>query len=387
LLFAAVATAGSVQRRVQIPKLVQVEGEKLRLSDLLPPDAPPDLGEICRRINLGNAPLPGSPRVISRPQIVAPLREFPSALQQLEIPDRIIITRKRRRLSAAEILTAIETFMAEEGLNGSVAEACPPTVAHASTALAVRLHSAFLSDIERSIPERSRSVSDVKGSVPERLREGDGEQSRIGFPRSAARSSKTESKAEENGKQLCAKVGFNLQAPVFVTKADTGLEVRRLESDRVQRKTRFLLWTSKEPQVLPFYVTVEGLFETADGASPDQTQTGTGATCADSHAELPQTVGTLSHPIGLLRDSMRCRTAHRGGSDPQGDSLPVVLVVAGEPAKLVVETATLRMTALVTPLQSGVKGQRIRVRSLDTQRVVEAEVVGKGLLQADLGGE
>jgi flagella basal body P-ring formation protein FlgA len=65
----------------------------------------------------------------------------------------------------------------------------------------------------------------------------------------------------------------------------------------------------------------------------------------------------------------------------------MVLVMAGKPAKLVVETATLRMTALVTPLQSGVKGQIIRVRNPDTQRVLEAEVVGVGLLQAELGGE
>jgi flagella basal body P-ring formation protein FlgA len=62
-------------------------------------------------------------------------------------------------------------------------------------------------------------------------------------------------------------------------------------------------------------------------------------------------------------------------------------VVAGKPAKLVVEMAALRITALVTPLQSGVKGQTIRVRNLDTQRVFEAEVVGADLLQAELGGE
>jgi flagella basal body P-ring formation protein FlgA len=64
-----------------------------------------------------------------------------------------------------------------------------------------------------------------------------------------------------------------------------------------------------------------------------------------------------------------------------------VLVTAGKPAKLVVETATLRMTALVTPLQSGVKGQLIRVRNPDTQRVFEAEVVGRDLLQAELAGD
>jgi flagella basal body P-ring formation protein FlgA len=68
-------------------------------------------------------------------------------------------------------------------------------------------------------------------------------------------------------------------------------------------------------------------------------------------------------------------------------SHPIVLVAAGKPAKLVVETATLRMTALVTPLEPGVKGQLIRVKNLDTQRVFEAEVVGVGLLRAEFAGE
>jgi hypothetical protein len=257
LLLAGVAIAGSFQPRVQIPNVVQVEGEAVMLSDLLPPDAPGEVREICRRVILGNAPLPASLRVISRAQIAAPLREFPSTLERLEIPDRVIITRKRRRLSATEIRTAIETFMPREKLHGL----------------------------------RTLDLN-----------------------------------------------GLELQAPVFVTEPDPGLEVKRLEPDRVERKTRFLLWTSKEPQVLPFYVTVEGLLES----------------------------GVATRPV---------------------TSSPIVLVAAGKPAKLVVETPTLRMTALVTPLESGIQGQIIRVRNQDTHQVLKAEVVGRGLLQGELGGE
>jgi hypothetical protein len=269
---------------------------------LLPPGAPAELEEICTRIILGNSPLPASQRVISRGQIEQQLREFPSILEQLELPERLIVTCKRRRLAAAEILTAIETFMEGEGLNGPA-------------------------------------------------------------------------------------VGLNLQAPVFVTKPDPGLEVRRVESDRVQRKTRILLWTSKEPQVLPFYVTVEELPETAAWASSYHEQTGDGSIPLVSHFERRQTVGDVSDSPRLLIGSSPRVTAHKGGSTQQAMSSPIVLVAAGKPAKLVVETATLRMTALVTPLQSGIKGQRIRVRNVDTQRVLEAEVVGAGLLQAELGGE
>ena len=112
------ANAGSFQPRVQIHSAVQVEGETVKLSDLLPPDAPGGLGEICRQVILGDAPLAASQRVISRVQIEQQLREFPSTLQQLEIPDRVIVTRKRRRLSSTEILAAIETCMARGELDG-----------------------------------------------------------------------------------------------------------------------------------------------------------------------------------------------------------------------------------------------------------------------------
>jgi hypothetical protein len=195
------------------------------------------------------------------------------------MPERVIVTRKRRRLSTTEILTAIETSVAKE-----------------------RLH----------------------------------------------------------GLQMPKLEGLYLQAPVYVTKADPGLQVKRLEPDRVERKSRFLLWTSKEPGVLPFYVTVEGLPETTSGS-----------------ADLPLLLGGDS-PRGTASSSEL----------PQRITLsPIMLVRRGEPAKLVFETATLRMTALVTPLESGVQGQIIRVRNQDTHRELRAEVIGQGLLEAEAGGE
>jgi len=276
---AGVAFAGSFQPRVQIPGAIQVESEALKLSDLLPPDAPGEVIDVCRRVLLGNAPLPSSLRVVSRVQIADSLRDFPSTLEQLEMPDRVIVTRKRRRLSTAEILTAIETSLSKES---------------------------------------------------------------------------------RHGLQMSKLEGLYLQAPVYVTKADPGLRVKRLEPDRVERKTRFLLWTSKEPGMLPFYVTVEGLPERMGwSAGSPLLLGGDSARGTASSSELPQRV-TLS---------------------------PAVLVTRGEPAKLVFETATLRMTALVTPLESGVQGQIIRVRNQDTHRELKAEVIGKGLLEAEAEGE
>jgi hypothetical protein len=266
LVPARLANAESFQPRVQIHSVVQVGGDTVKLSDLLPPDAPGELGEICRQVILGDAPFATSQRVISRVQIEQQLREFPSTLQQLEIPERVIVTRKRRRLSSAEILTAIETCLGRGGSGGLQA------------------------------PDLN---------------------------------------------------GLKLQAPVFVTKPDPGLKVRSVDSDPLLRKTRFLLWTSEEPQMLPFYVTIGGTFA---GRSPRV-------------------------------------TADKGKSTRQATSSPMVLVARGKSAKLIVETPTLRMTALVTPLESGVQGQLICVRNQDTQRVLRAEVVGAGLLQVQFGEE
>ena len=323
--------AASIQPRVRIPDVVQVESETVKLSDLLPPDAPTELGEICCRIILGNSPLPASQRVISKGQIEWQLRDFPSILEQLDFPERLTITCKQRRLSPAEIWAAIEAYMAGDGLRAPVAQTC--------------------------------------------------------FPSSAARFLGAALNAADLGEPVCATAQLNLQAPVFVTKTDPGLEVKRVEPDRVQRRIRFLLWTSKEPQVLPFYVTVEELNRVAAWGSGYGEQSGASPISTNSHVEPWMTWGGLTDFPASRGDVSPHVTPDPGMPVRQAKSSPIVLVAAGKPAKLVVETATLRLTVEVTPLESGVKGQLIRVRNLDTQRVLEAEVVGEGLLEAEFAGE
>jgi hypothetical protein len=268
--------AGPFHPRIRIDDAVQVEGETIKLSDLLPPDSPGELKEKCSRFILGESPLPSSQRSISGVQIEQLLLDFPATLDQLEIPDRVLITRKRRRLSTNEILNAIETAMPASGTN--------------------------------------------RGTIPNL---GD----------------------------------LHLQAPVFVTKMDAGVEVKSVEFDPVQRKTLFLLWTSKEPQVLPFYVMVKGMARLASTSNSN---------------------GSAGGSRGVI---------HKRTASVKVASPGAALVAAGQPATLIVETPVMRMTMRVTPLERGVKGQLIRVRNQDTLRVLEAEVIGAGLLQAGLGGE
>lgn len=77
------------------------------------------------------------------------------------------------------------------------------------------------------------------------------------------------------------------------------------------------------------------------------------------------------------------------GTSPQGrDLLPIpakqILMRDGDPATLVFESSTLRITVPVICLQSGNRGQRIRVVSTDHKRFFKAEIVEPGLLKATL---
>ena len=296
--------ASSPQPRIRIPKFAEVQGETIRLSDLLPPDAPADLEQIGARIALGDSPDPACQRVLSKDQIELQLREFPSIWERLELPERLIVSLKQRRLSPNDIWTVIESFLAAEGLSAA-------------------------------------------GAVPQRLP--------------------------------------SHQETVFVTKQDPGLMVKRMEPDRVRRQIRSLLWTSNEPRVLPPYVTVEEPPRTAGRLWSSHADAGPAANLPLNSEGLSKTEEESF--AGLLIGSRSGVRADKARFTPPPASPAIILVTKGKPAKLAVETQTLRMTALVTPLASGAQGQVIRVRNLDTQRVFKAEVVGKGLLQAELAGE
>jgi hypothetical protein len=299
-----VGAAGSLRLRVRIPKFAEVQGETIRLSDLLPPDAPADLAQLAARIALGDSPDPDCQRVISKDQIELQLRDFPSIREQLELPERLIVFCKQRRLSSEEIWAAIESFLAAEGLS-------------------------------------------AMGALLQKLP--------------------------------------MYQATVFVTKEDPGLVVKQMEPDRVRRQVRFLLWTSNEPQVLPFYVTVEQPPRTAGGLWSSHPDAAPAANLAVNPEGLWKTEDESF--AGLLVSRRSGFPAYKGSFTPPVAPPATILITRGKPAKLVVETQTMRMTAMVTPLESGAEGQVIRVRNLDTQRVFKAEVVGEGLLKAELTGE
>jgi hypothetical protein len=160
-----------------------------------------------------------------------------------------------------------------------------------------------------------------------------------------------------SGREELGPEDLNIQSSVPVLKEDMGLQVKRIGFDPIRRETVFDLWTSHEPQYLPFEVT----------------------TWRD-----PQGLGLTTHPEWNLKDAdeesrngnpeMRQRVSRVG-------SKPPVLAKPGRAAILVMLGQNVRITTAVIPLQPGSKGQSILVRDLVTARVMTAEVVDDGLLQ------
>jgi hypothetical protein len=148
---------------------------------------------------------------------------------------------------------------------------------------------------------------------------------------------------------------LKIQASVPVLKDDTGLQVKRIGFDPLRRETVFELWTSQEPQYLPFEVT--------------------------THRD-PQSLGLTLRGAGKLEEEnvrTESQTSGRGVSRARA-KLPV-LAKPGTPATLVMLGQNMRITTTVDPLQPGIRGQCILVRDPATARVMTAEVVDEGLLQ------
>jgi hypothetical protein len=150
---------------------------------------------------------------------------------------------------------------------------------------------------------------------------------------------------------------LNIQSSVPVLRVDMGLQVKKLEFDPIRREVVFELWTSHEPQYLPFHVTTR---------------------------RDPQTFGLTARPEwGLGEAGEESRNGYpakaRGVSRVPAKS--PVLAKPGTPMTLVMLGQNIRITTTVDPLQPGIKGQCILVRDPATMRVMNAEVVDEGLLR------
>jgi hypothetical protein len=107
--------------------------------------------------------------------------------------------------------------------------------------------------------------------------------------------------------------------------------------------------------------------------------------CHDHRACLPFYVLLSS---GTADTRGRVVASGAGTSQKPGAVVPIpatqVLMRDGDPATLVFEDKALRITMPVICLQSGNRGEKIRVVSTDHKRFFKAEIVQAGLLKATL---
>jgi len=178
---------------------------------------------------------------------------------------------------------------------------------------------------------------------------------------------------------------LRIQVAVPVSGENVGLQVKRIVFDPTRRETIFQLWTSKNPHLLPFQVVTKLDPQTLGLVPPP------GRKPEDIVRSTDRPDGQPGGPVGSTRMQTTSavppgwRTPEPGqavqGSNP-AKSRPTPLAKPGRPATLVMLGHNSRITTTVIPLESGSKGQLIRVRDPANERLLTAEVVAEGLLRA-----
>ncbi|MGA8220402.1 MAG: flagella basal body P-ring formation protein FlgA [Candidatus Acidiferrales bacterium] len=107
LVLAPATLAAELASRVALSPALVAHSESIRISDLLPPDAPENVRARATRLTLGEAPLPGSHRTFARAQVERALRASPELRNAFLIPPSIEVTRWSRSLTREEVLEAI----------------------------------------------------------------------------------------------------------------------------------------------------------------------------------------------------------------------------------------------------------------------------------------
>jgi hypothetical protein len=110
----ALAASASADAPVALLSEVDLKTSSVRLSDLLPPEAPASLRTAGDAIPLGRAPMAGSVRHITREEIEHALVDQPQILAGISVPADIALRRVHRQLSPEEVAAAISAVLGRE---------------------------------------------------------------------------------------------------------------------------------------------------------------------------------------------------------------------------------------------------------------------------------
>jgi len=115
---AALALAASPEASAPIALLSEVDLKtaNVRLSDLLPADAPDSLRKASAAVPLGRAPVAGSVRRMTREEIEHALVDQPQVLAAVSVPADVVIRRVYRRLSREEVAAVISAALGRDNV-------------------------------------------------------------------------------------------------------------------------------------------------------------------------------------------------------------------------------------------------------------------------------
>jgi hypothetical protein len=102
---------------VRLNRRAGVAGEAIRLSDLLPADAPADLRTAAAVLELGKCPQLGSTRVLTGAQITQSLQSRPDVLARLLVPERVTVVRQAWAVKPLPVQRAIADFAERQHWN------------------------------------------------------------------------------------------------------------------------------------------------------------------------------------------------------------------------------------------------------------------------------
>jgi len=156
---------------------------------------------------------------------------------------------------------------------------------------------------------------------------------------------------------------------ILVSEVNSDLRVTRVEMDRTLHVMKFWLVSGTDTALLPFMVMARptvGTNELADMLGlPPISGSGAGIKASSNFVSF--------NPTRMENGATSTRPAQR----------PVIFVEAGKIAYLhLISGDRTEMFLTATPLERGALGQHIRAKIQNTGRILEAQVVGRGQLEA-----
>lgn len=103
------------QRIAALQERVEINGETILLSDLLPREAREDLRSEAKRIRLGASPQPGSIRVLQREEVLHRLLAQGWPLSSVQVPKEITIARPAHEIDSAVLRASVSQYLKNRG--------------------------------------------------------------------------------------------------------------------------------------------------------------------------------------------------------------------------------------------------------------------------------